>query len=181
MSFERDLARSLGVDKLSGVAAAPSGTQHNVGNDASLEEAWAIKASEHADVYFNLISSVDTDQLRISPNDDELYTEFRSQFPHLPVHCLTTDSLKSDNAKTMWRPFCEQFKDTVESYNYGTLLRLDATDEYSNDNTILVPRVQFLAIEVARNREGHNRLVRDRFTARTQRIKEAPATLPVSC
>lgn len=63
----------------------------------------------------------------------------------------------------MWRPFCEQFKDEVEEYSFGTLLRLDCTDEFSQENTTLVPRIQFYAIEIARNREGSNDVVREKF------------------
>ena len=48
------------------------------------------------------------------------------------------------------------FEYHVEDYNFGTLLRLDCKDGYSEANTTLVPRVQFLAIEVARNRQGLN-------------------------
>ena len=44
----------------------------------------------------------------------------------------------------------------VEEYNFGTLLRLDCKEGYSEANTTLVPRVQFLAIEIARNRQGLN-------------------------
>lgn len=63
----------------------------------------------------------------------------------------------------MWRPFCEQFKDEVEDYSFGTLLRLDCTVEFSDKNTTLVPRIQFYAIEIARNREGSNDAVREMF------------------
>ena len=48
------------------------------------------------------------------------------------------------------------FEHHVEDFNFGTLLRLDCSKGYSETNTTLVPRVQFLAIEVARNRQGLN-------------------------
>lgn len=35
-------------------------------------------------------------------------------------------------------------------------MRLNSHSDYSEDNTIVVPRAQFLAIEIARNREGLN-------------------------
>lgn len=62
----------------------------------------------------------------------------------------------------IWRPFCEQFKDEVEDYSFGTLLRLDCKEEFSQDNTTLVPRIQFYAIEIARNREGYNDILREK-------------------
>ncbi|NWU35521.1 PBDC1 protein, partial [Hylia prasina] len=79
-----------------------------------------------------------------------------------------------------WRPFCLRFEGVVEDFNYGTLLRLDSRREYSEENSIfggkwgagglggtpnlgLIPlllssatRIQFFAIEIARNREGCN-------------------------
>ena len=38
----------------------------------------------------------------------------------------------------------------------GTLLRLDSSKGYSPENVTIVPRIQFHAIEIARNREGLN-------------------------
>ena len=34
-----------------------------------------------------------------------------------------------------WRAFIEQFKDKVEDYNYGTLLRLDCNKGYTQENS----------------------------------------------
>lgn len=65
-----------------------------------------------------------------------------------------------------WRPFCEKFKDVVEDYSFGTLLRLDHTGEYSELNSILVTRIQFYAIELSRNREGLNDCIRSKFKPR---------------
>ncbi|NXY92112.1 PBDC1 protein, partial [Alcedo cyanopectus] len=55
-----------------------------------------------------------------------------------------------------WRPFCLRFEGVVEDFNYGTLLRLDSRGDYTEDNTIFATRIQFFAIEIARNREGCN-------------------------
>uniref|UniRef100_A0A1B6C9C8 Polysaccharide biosynthesis domain-containing protein n=1 Tax=Clastoptera arizonana TaxID=38151 RepID=A0A1B6C9C8_9HEMI len=85
-------------------------------NDPTVEAMWAIRAYEHAEVYFN-----------------------------------------------KWRDFCEKFKDIVEDYNFGTLLRINTTGDYSEENSILTTRVQFYAIELARNREGYNDTVRLKF------------------
>lgn len=71
--------------------------------------------------------------------------------------------MKSPEGKNKWRPFCEQFKDIIEDYSMGTLLRADCTDEYSEQNSILATRIQFYAIELARNREGLNDLIRQKF------------------
>ncbi|NWJ06358.1 PBDC1 protein, partial [Crypturellus undulatus] len=71
-----------------------------------------------------------------------------------------------------WRPFCLQFEGLVEDFNFGTLLRLDCRDGYTEENSILATRIQFLAIEIARNREGCNDVVYNRSA------KPAPAGAP---
>lgn len=42
-------------------------------------------------------------------------------------------------------------------------MRADASKEFSPDNSIFVFRVQFLAIEIARNREGLNDEVHKKY------------------
>lgn len=68
---------------------------------------------------------------------------------------LNEDELKSENAKYKWRRFIENFN-KLEDFSMGTLIRTDASKEFSSENSILVVRIQFLAIEIARNREGCN-------------------------
>ena len=51
----------------------------------------------------------------------------------------------------------------MEDFSFATLLRLESGDEYSQSNTVVVPRVQFYAIELARNREGHNDQLKSKF------------------
>ncbi|KAL7731658.1 hypothetical protein ACLKA6_000954 [Drosophila palustris] len=125
------------------------------GNDSLVEDLWAIKALEHAEVHFNLLTSVHPSQLRLTPYDDQIYATFRQDFPDLQVGRLTDDILKSASEKLKWRQFAEKFN-KMDDYSYGTLMRADASKEFSPDNSIFVFRVQFLAIEIARNREGCN-------------------------
>lgn len=106
------------------------------------------------------MSSVDPKLLHLTPLDDTIYKIFREEFPNLDVKVINEDELKSTESKAKWRPFCEQFKKLVEDYSYGTLLRSDASKNYDEDNTILVTRIQFYAIELARNREGINDSIR---------------------
>ncbi|NXH96546.1 PBDC1 protein, partial [Pachycephala philippinensis] len=42
-----------------------------------VELAWAMKAHQHAQVYFNLISSVDPKFLKLTQVDERIYEEFR--------------------------------------------------------------------------------------------------------
>jgi len=44
----------------------------------------------------------------------------------------------------------------MKNYNFGTLIRKDVQGENNETNYILLIRIQFYAIEIARNREGLN-------------------------
>uniref|UniRef100_A0A674HXK4 Polysaccharide biosynthesis domain containing 1 n=1 Tax=Terrapene triunguis TaxID=2587831 RepID=A0A674HXK4_9SAUR len=102
----------------------------------NIEMIWAMKAYQHAEVYFNLISSVDPKFLKLTKVDDQIYAEFRKSFGDLKIDVLDPEELKSEPAKAKWRPFCMQFDGVVEDFNYGTLLRLDCTKDYTEENTI---------------------------------------------
>ncbi|XP_044273311.1 protein PBDC1-like [Varanus komodoensis] len=150
---------ALGARGASAAAAALSLPAEAFGNDPLVEAAWAAKAYQHAQVYFNLISSVDPAFLKLTKADDQIYSEFRKAFPDLQIGVLDPEDLKSGPAKEKWRPFCLRFDGVVEDFNYGTLLRTDCSKGYTEENTIFATRIQFFAIEIARNREGHNHLV----------------------
>lgn len=112
---------------------------------------------------FQLLCSVDPKLLHLTPLDDTIYKIFREEFPSLDVKVINEDELKNTENKAKWRPFCERFKEIVEDYNYGTLLRSDASKNYDEENSMLVTRIQFYAIELARNREGVNDVIRKKF------------------
>lgn len=158
-------------------------------NDTLVEELWAAKAFEHAQVYFNvsdmphndysrqlshipmpfdpfsqLLCSVDPRGLRLTPHDDEIYAAFRQEFPALNVDRLNEDELKTEEAKTRWRSFIEKFN-KLEDFSFGTIIRANASEEFNPYNSILVIRLQFWALEIARNREGHNDDLRKLFQA----------------
>ena len=133
-------------------------------NREEVEIQWAMKAYHHAETYFNLVSSVDPAILKLTKTDNEIYDHFRSEFPDLKIDKIDTDEMKSAEGKEKWRTFCETYKEKVEDYNMGTLLRTDCTQDYSEDNSFLVVRIQFLAIEIARNREGLNSELRYKKT-----------------
>ena len=50
------------------------------------------------------------------------------------------DDLKSASSKEAWRTFSEKHKH-IEDYSLGSLLRLDATLDYSEENTIIAVKV----------------------------------------
>ncbi len=49
-----------------------------------------------------------------------------------------------------------RFEDQVSDFNFGTLIRTRSNEDYGPDNSFFVPRIQFVCIEIARNREGAN-------------------------
>ncbi|KAL8570354.1 hypothetical protein ACOMHN_035772 [Nucella lapillus] len=135
-------------------------TSENLGNSADVEHKWALKAFEHADVYFKLICSVDPGLLRLTRVDEDIYTTFRATFPDMKVDIVCEDDMKSVKSKEVWRDYIEDFKDRVQDYNLGTLLRISSQEGYTEENTTLCVRIQFLAIEIARNKEKHNGRIR---------------------
>ncbi|XP_043939330.1 protein PBDC1 isoform X3 [Protopterus annectens] len=149
----------LSINEQLSEAHALSQPAEAYGNDPNLEMMWAMKAYQHAEVYFNLISSVDPQFLRLTKVDDVIYKEFREAFGSMKIDILDPAELKSDQAKERWRPFCMKFDGVVDDFNYGTLLRLDCTKDYTEENTIFATRIQFFAIEIARNRESYNSTV----------------------
>ena len=147
------------------------------GNDSRVEALWAIKAMEHAEVYFNILCSVDPKMIpRLSLNDDEIYEKFRKDFPDMNVAALEEmKDLKSEEMKSKWRAFCEEFKH-VEDFSFATLIRLNSSQDYEEVNSVIVTKIQFYAIELARNREGHNDQIRHNFKPRKRAPKKAPGS-----
>ncbi|KIH46440.1 hypothetical protein ANCDUO_23508 [Ancylostoma duodenale] len=54
---------------------------------------------------------------------------------------VTEVELKEGGMKEKWHDFCEHFKELVEDYSLGTLMRMEACKGYSEENTIVVPKV----------------------------------------
>merc|ERR1712106_362438 len=142
------------------------------------EELWAMKAMEHVEVYFNLLCSVEPTRLKLSGNqelDDKLYKDVKESFPKLNFGKLIEDDLKNEKAKVDWREFSNRYKH-VEDFGLGSLLRMDSAKDYSEENTMLAIKIQFFAIEIARNKEGLNDSLRSNFkpTPRAPKVKGKP-------
>ena len=96
----------------------------------------------------------------------------------LPLNCRGRNVyIQNKEGKEKWRNWCEQYKERVQDYNFGTLLRLDPTDDYTEKNSCFALRVQFLAIEIARNKEGKNQKIFEAAKA----AKEAAAKSSGGC
>ena len=166
-------ANGVGAEGLMAAAGTLARPSEEFGNDERVEVLWAMKAYEHAEVYFNILCCVDPTQIpRLSPCDDEIYNAFRKEFPDMKVDVLDEmKDLKSDSMKKRWREFCEAHKD-VEDYSFATLIRLDSSGEYAEDNSVIVTKIQFYAIELARNREGHNSSIRHKFKPKPRKARK---------
>lgn len=111
---------------------------------------------------FQLLCSVDPKLLKLTPYDDQIYETFREMFPSFNVAKVTENELKNPSAKQKWRSFIEKFN-KLDDFSYGTLMRADASQDFGPHNSILVVRIQFWAIEIARNREGYNDKLRIKY------------------
>lgn len=78
------------------------------------------------------------------------------------IGIVDENEMKNAQGKSQWRQFINKF-DKIEDYSVGTLLRIDASKEFNEENSIFVIRLQFLAIEIARNREGYNDNIRKKY------------------
>ncbi|XP_063712088.1 protein PBDC1-like [Symsagittifera roscoffensis] len=127
-----------------------------LGNPQDLEQLWVNKAIDFSEVHYDLLQSLDARFLKLTHIDDRIYEAFKASFPELNVEKIEEEELKNEAAKIKWRHFCEQFKPLIKDHNFGTLLRLDPKGPYTEENTTFSYRLQFLAIEIARNKEGFN-------------------------
>ncbi|KAI9208059.1 putative polysaccharide biosynthesis protein [Polychytrium aggregatum] len=132
-------------------------TAENAVNHEDIEKQWAVKAFHHAETFFKLISAVDASRLRLTKIDDELHADFLTMFPSINLASIDEMAdFKSEKAKAAWRDFIKKYESRVEDFNFGTLLRVRAAEDYGPDNAFFVTRIQFFAIEIARNRAGLN-------------------------
>ncbi|SNX82407.1 related to DUF757 domain protein [Melanopsichium pennsylvanicum] len=163
-------------------------------NLPEIEKQMAVRCVEHAQTYWNLLEKIKPSTLRltkrvpVSPTqpsyllvamlDDEMYEDFQATFPEFsessdPKSVLKIDeeAMKSPAGKEKWRGFINKYENKVADYNFGTLIRTDATDEYTQFNTTFVTRLQFYVYEIARCRRGLNDWVYEKAQKEAAREK----------
>ena len=155
------------------LAGSSAVSDHEYDHGGAQDDSAHATSAKHAEVYFNLLCSEEPSRLRLTVSqelDDRIYTEFKQSFPDLSVAKFVEEDIKNEKAKAEWRKFSEGFKD-VEDYSLGCLLRLDSGKDYTEENTVIAIKIQFFAIEIARNRDGCNDSLRTNFkpTKRTAR------------
>ncbi|KAL6231096.1 hypothetical protein BDW75DRAFT_221053 [Aspergillus navahoensis] len=138
-------------------------------NLEDMEKQFAVKAVEHLMTYWSILEKVPGSQLRLTKIDDEIYEHFKAEFPDFdPAETIDEDKMKSKEGKEKWRNWISQYEKKIHDYNFGTMLRANPKTEYEKDNTIFAMRMQFYAIEIARNRAGLNDWVYEQAQARAK-------------
>ncbi|KAI8371459.1 putative polysaccharide biosynthesis protein [Radiomyces spectabilis] len=127
-----------------------------------IEKQWAVKAMHHAETYFKLISSIDGSKLRLTGIDDEIYDDFQQSFPEIDVLHLDEKHFKTPEYKEKWRTWINKYEKRVNEFNFGSLIRIDAREDYTEQNTMFGVRMQFYAVEIARNKKGLNDALRNK-------------------
>lgn len=129
----------------------------NAENFEDMEKQFAVKAVHHMTVYWGILEKMPGSKLRLTRIDDEILEHFKKEFPDFdPAETIDEDKMKSPAGKEKWRTFVNQYEKTVDDYNFGTMLRKNPKFEYGEKETIFAVRMQFYAIEIARNRAGLN-------------------------
>lgn len=83
----------------------------------SIEEAWAEKAHGHAMTYFRIITNISSPRmLALTPQDNDIYTSFRKEFPALEVKSLDIPALKSAAGKEVRPLLWNKFKNLFFSF-----------------------------------------------------------------
>ncbi|THH03241.1 hypothetical protein EW145_g6412 [Phellinidium pouzarii] len=147
-------------------------------NLVDIEKQFAVKAVEHAQVYWNLIEKVKPTELRLTKIDDEIFEDLSAKFPELVTSPydklikLDEEWMKSSDGKKRWRDFIEGYKDKVKDYNFGSLIRMDCRDEYGETNTIFVTRMQIARNRLGLNDGAHLLAIREAEKERLQKEKE---------
>lgn len=130
-------------------------------NLQDIEKQFAVKAVIQAQTYWSILTKRKGSDLRLTSRDDEIYDHLVTAFPEFLEDLnngkvINEEKMKSVEGKKRWREFINTYEKTVEDFNFGTLLRTDASKEYSEENSIFVVRMQFYAIEIFRNRHCLN-------------------------
>ncbi|KAL8682643.1 MAG: hypothetical protein Q9186_001330 [Xanthomendoza sp. 1 TL-2023] len=126
-------------------------------NFEDMEKQFAVKAVQHMTTYWAILEKMKGSQLRLTKIDDEIYDHFKQDFPEfVTTETIDEDQMKSKEGKERWRNFMMAYEKKIDDYNFGTMLRANPKFEYGEKETIFAMRMQFYAIEIARNRQGLN-------------------------
>ena len=147
-------------------------------NYEEMEKQFAVKAVHQMTVYWSILEKMPGSKLRLTRMDDEILEHFKKEFPDFGTGLeINEDEMKSKEGKEKWRNFCmvyEKGDKAIEDYNFGTMLRKSPKTEYGEKETIFAVRMQFYALEIARNRAGLNDWIHEK--AQNTGREAAPAS-----
>lgn len=87
--------------------------------------------------YWSILEKVRGSTLRLTKIDDDIYTHLKADFPDFdPAAAINEDEMKSKTGKERWRKFMMAYEKKVDDYNFGTMLRADTKEDYSEEGTI---------------------------------------------
>ena len=129
-------------------------------NFEDMEKQFAVKAVQHMMTYWSILEKMRGSKLRLTKIDDEILEHFQRDFPDFdPAATIDEDQMKSKTGKERWRNFVNTYEkgdNKIDDFNFGTMLRRNPKFEYGEQETMFAVRMQFYAIEIARNRAGLN-------------------------
>ena len=65
-----------------------------------------------------------------------LYADFRAKFPEMDIDRLSPEMINATAAiKEKWRSFLMPYQHRIAHFNFGTLLRLNAAEDYTEENS----------------------------------------------
>jgi len=138
----------------------------NAPNNEDIEKQFSVKAVQHLETYWAILEKVPGSKLRLTKIDDEILEHLHKDFPDFdPAATIDEDELKSKTGKERWRKFMMAYEKRVDDYNFGTIVRTSPKVEYEEHTTMFVPRMQFYALEIARNRAGLNDWIHEKASA----------------
>ncbi|KAL2755671.1 hypothetical protein ACRALDRAFT_1082186 [Sodiomyces alcalophilus JCM 7366] len=143
-------------------------------NLEDIEKQFAVKVVQHMETYWAILEKVKGSSLRLTKYDDEIFEHLQKDFPSFdPAETIDEDEMKSKEGKKRWREFMMAYEKMVDDYNFGTMLRSNPKFEYGRDEVIFVPRMQFYAVEIARNRKGLNDWIYEKAQAEREQGNKA--------
>ncbi|KUJ18850.1 DUF757-domain-containing protein [Mollisia scopiformis] len=156
------------------VAAPANFNAEEADNLEDIEKQFAVKAVQHLTTYWAILEKVRGSSLRLTKMDDDIYEHLKTDFPEFdPAVPLNEDEIKSKTGKERWRKFMMAYEKKIDDYSFGTIVRTSPKTEYDQEGTIFVPRMQFYAIEIARNKNGLNDWIYEDHQKELAKAKEA--------
>ncbi|PFH62654.1 hypothetical protein XA68_12525 [Ophiocordyceps unilateralis] len=145
------------IAQLSGAAVPAGFDAEQAINMEEMEQQFAVKAVQQMQTYWSLLETVKGSTLRLTKMDDDIYAHLTEAFPDFDAAAtINEDEMKSKAGKERWRAFMMVYEKKIDDYNFGTMVRDSPRAEYEEKTTIFVPRMQFYAIEIARNKKALN-------------------------